>query len=207
MAELKQPVRLEVREWLKGYVGLAARDYDAGFIAGIHSAGGFTHDMWIKIDDIDRFASDPAHAARLDGQISCQALGGTFTVTNGLFQMFVDSQDPSLKFMKYRMPYRDRQGRLRTVVGHKTVHDDHALDLLPDTTTLYLKIIEGQATSDDPPEVGVAQGVIHMQFADLLRTLTTFRSPGADLAEGARARAVFAKFFFGKVWEIYGPKS
>src|SRR5436190_11797829 len=174
MAELKQPVRLEVREWMKGYVGLGARDYDAGFISGIHSAGRFEHDMVIKIDDIDRFANDPAHAARLDGTITCQALGGRFPVTNAVFQMFVDSQDPSVKFMRYRMPYRDNQGRVRTVIGHKTVHDDHALDLLPDTTTLYVKVVEGEARTNDPPGVGVAQGVLHIHIADLLRSLTTF---------------------------------
>jgi cholesterol oxidase len=206
MADLKQPVRLEVREWMKGYVGLGARDYDAGYIAGIHSSGRFEHDMVIGIDDIDRFAEDPRHAARLDGKISCPALGGTFTVTNGVFQMFVDSQNPALKFMRYRMPYRDAAGRTRTVVGHKTVHDDRALDLFPDTTTLYCKVVEGIAQSDDPPGVGVAQGVLHIRFADLLRQLTTFNSPGASVAEAVRARAVFAKFFFGKVWEVYGPK-
>jgi cholesterol oxidase len=206
MPDLKQPVRLDVREWMKGYVGLGARDYDAGFISGIHSGGRFEHDMWIRVDDIDRFASDPAHAARLDGRITCQALGGTFPVTNGVFQMFVDSQDPGLKFMRYRMPYRDNQGRVRTVIGHKTVHDDKALDLFPDTTTLYLKVIEGETTSNDPPGIGLAQGVLHIQLPDLLRSIASFNSPGSNLAEGAHARAVFAKFFFGKVWEVYGPK-
>ena len=206
MSETKQPVRLNVREWMKGYVGLGATDYDAGFISGIHSSGKFEHEMLIGIDDIDRFANDPRHLARLDGRITCQALGGTFTVTNGRFQMFVDSADPSVKFMRYRMPYRDAQGRVRTVIGHKTVHDDHALDLLPDTTTLYVKVVEGEATTDDPPGTGVAQGVVHIETPDLARSIASFQSPGASLAEGARARGVFAKFFFGKVWEIYGPK-
>jgi cholesterol oxidase len=206
MSEMVQPVRLTVREWMKGFVGLGATDYDAGFINGIHSAGRFEHDTVIGIDDIDRFASDPRHAARLDGQFTCKALGGTFPITNGLFQMFVDSEDPGLKYMRYHMPYRDGLGRTRTVVGHKTVHDDHALDLLHDTTTLYVKVLEGTVTADDPPGAGVAQGVLHIETPDLLRSLASFSSPGSSVADGARARGVFAKFFFGKIWEIYGPQ-
>jgi cholesterol oxidase len=206
MSETKQPVRLTVHEWMKGFIGLGATDYDAGFINGIHSAGRFEHDTVIDIDDVDRFASDPRHGARLFGKLTCTALGGSFPIIDARFQMFVDSADPSLKYMRYHMPYRDAAGRMRTVVGHKTVHDDHALDLLHDTTTLYVKVLEGVVTADDPPGAGIAQGVVHIETPDLLRSLASFSSPGSTLAEGARARAVFAKFFFGKIWDVYGPR-
>jgi uncharacterized protein YbaR (Trm112 family) len=206
MSDPKRPVPLEVTEWMRGFIGLEAHDYDGGFIAGIDGGGRFEHEVRIRIADIDRFATDPRHEARLEGKLTCPALGGTFAVEDGVFRMLVDAQTPGLKFMRYFMPYREPSGRLRTVVGHKTVHDDRSLDAWADTTTLFVDVCEGPVAVDGPAPPPVARGTIHIEKLDLIRSIRSFRSPGATVAEAAHARARFAGFLFGKLWDVYGPR-
>jgi cholesterol oxidase len=198
-------IPLHVTEWMKGYIGFGAKDHDAGFIAGLESETFFLHEMDIKIDDIDRFVAEPKHTATMDGFIECAALGGKRPCTGATFNMLVDSATPALKYMLYRMPFSDGRGEPRTLIGHKTVHDDRSLDLWSDTTTLYVSIFEGLIKGSEEPSVPpLAMGVIHIEKLDLIRSLRSFRSPGSTPAQASHAMSTFGRFFMGKLWEIYG---
>ena len=59
------------------------------------------------------------------------------------FNLFVDQDDPTDKRMLYELWFTDDQGRRRTLAGHKVIIDSPGLDLWPDTTTLYTKILDG----------------------------------------------------------------
>ncbi len=207
-------IPLEVTEWMKGYIGFGATDYDAGFIRGIEAGTFFMHEMLIRIDDIDRFVGDPGHAATMDGFIQCDALGGKRPVKGAAFNMFVDAKNPRLKYMLYRIPFHDGSGAPHTMFGHKTVHDDRTLDLYGDTTTLYVRIFRGDVpghdlstpaiTSSALPDDPIAKGVIHIEKLDLYRSIRSFRSPGSNPAAAAHAFGAFGQFFMGKLWEVYG---
>jgi cholesterol oxidase len=199
-------IPLHVTEWMKGYLGAGAADFDAGFIGGIESNAFFVHEMLIKIDDIDRFVSDPQHEAIMDGTVDFAAFGGRRPVKGASFKMFVDSKTPSLKYMKYRMPFTTDKNQALTMYGHKTVHNDRALDLWGDTTTLYTSIYAGTLTAPEPPaNVEPAyRGIIHIEKLDLVKSLMSFRSPGSNPAQAQHAMSTFGRFFMGNLWEIYG---
>jgi len=199
--------QLQVKEWMKGYLGAGAPDYDAGFISGIETSAFFVHEMLIKIDDVDKFVSDPDHEALMDGTITFGAFGsGPRPVTGASFKVFADSKTPGLKYMKYRMPITTDKGQPMTVYGHKTIHNDRSLDLWGDTTTLYTSIYAGNLTAPEPPTnvQPTHRGVIHVEKLDLIKSLMTFRSPGSTPAESQHAMSTFGRFFLGNLWEIYG---
>jgi cholesterol oxidase len=198
-------IPLQVREWMKGYLGLGAPDPDAGFIKGIESNAFFRHEMLIKIDDVDRFVSDPEHAALMDGSVTFAAFGGTRPVSRASFKMFVDAKTPGLKYMKYRIPFTSDKNEPLTMYGHKTIHDDKTLDLWGDTTTLFTSIHAGNLSAPEPPPPpAVAQGIIHIEKLDLLKSMMSFRSPGSNAVQANHAMTTFGRFFLGNLWEIYG---
>jgi cholesterol oxidase len=195
---------LEVTEWMKGYLGTGATDYDAGFIKGIQSKAFFVHEMLIQIDDVDRFVADPEHTASMNGYVSFDAFGGKRPVTNASFKMFVDAGQ-GLKYMKYRMPFTTDKNQPLTLYGHKTIHNDGSLDLWSDTTTLYTSVFEGNLTTPEPPtSPALAMGIIHIEKLDLIKSVMSFRTPGASPAEATRARVTFGRFFLGNLWDTYG---
>jgi cholesterol oxidase len=57
-------------------------------------------------------------------------------------------------------------------------------------------VLEGE---DDQAAVFGA-GILHIELADFVEQLTTFRTKGPD-AIGALAR--FGRFFAGELWEVY----
>src|SRR5438552_3700866 len=200
------PIPLYVTEWMKGYLGKDAPDYDTGFIAGIETEARFVHEMHIKIDDIDRFVSDPDHVAVMDGYVEYAAFGGRRPVTGASFKMFVDSNTPGLKYMKYRIPFTNDKGESLTLYGHKTVHDDRSLDLWGDTTTLYTAVYQGDLRAPEPPadKQPFVRGIIHIEKLDLLKSIMSFRSPGSSPAQAEQAMSTFGRFFMGKLWDVYG---
>jgi len=92
-------VPLDVKEWMKGYVGFGATDCDAGFVQGVEEGTSFDHEVRILIADIDRFIAEPSHVASMDGTIACARFGGTRPFAGGTFNMLVDDANPALKFM------------------------------------------------------------------------------------------------------------
>jgi cholesterol oxidase len=197
-------IPLTVEEWMKGFVGKGATDYEDGFVSGLDSGVSFLHDVLIDIDDIDRFVADKDHAASMTGFIECSLFGGRRPITSGVFNMFVDSAVPATRFMYYRMHFTDAGAEPWTLFGTKTVHDDHSLDLWSDTTTLYVSVHRGTLAEDprtsDPQG---AKGVIHIELLDLLRQIRSFKSPGSSIPDTAHAMGAFFSFFLGQIWQVY----
>src|SRR5262245_37493035 len=97
-------VPLTVTEWMKGYVGFGAIDPVPGFALGLGQGDYFEHEVHIAMDDIDRFVAEPAHTATMTGHVFCKRLGGTCPIDpTSTFNMLVDSADPMVKYMFYRM--------------------------------------------------------------------------------------------------------
>lgn len=208
-------VPLDVTEWMKGYVGFGATDCDAGFIQGFDEGTYFEHEVVIHMDDIDRFVSEPTHTARMDGSIFCERLGGRRAFQGGTFNMLVDDKNPLMKFMFYRMPFTDGSGAAHTLLGHKTIENAHALDLLNRIMTLSIRVFKGEVSGPDmtTPAMGpasyggampVAMGVLHIQTLDALKSARSFTSPKAGLVETAEAIDKFGSFYLDKLWDVYG---
>lgn len=207
------PTPLEVTEWMKGFVGRGATDSDAGFIAGLTENTPFMHEVKIRIDDIDRFVEEPTHTASMDGYIDCPLFGGKRSFTGGMFNMLVDTANPGLKVMLYRMPFLDPNGQPHTALGNKTINDDRALDLLHDIMTLTVAVFAGDVPGPlvstpamgpaDVPATAEARGVLHIEWRDGIRSGMSFESPGSTSIEKDAAIFKFGKFYMGRLWTIF----
>ena len=193
-------------EEMKGYVTLGEADFEQGAKQGKHDKNFFMFHLTITADDVDRFVADPQHVAGAVGWVECETLGGKLPVEKGVFNLFVDVE-PGFKKMLYRLFFADGAGHPLTMSGYKLVKDDPGMDLWPDTSTLYTRVLAGHVEADAEPAAEiVASGVIHIWVRDFLRQLTTFRAHGGD-GTGDRLRALekFGSLFLGDLWEVYGP--
>ncbi len=97
----------------------------------------------------------------------------------------------------------DGADRPRTLSGFKDVLHGPPTRIWPDTSTLYVRLLDGHVGADEEDGADVvAAGVLHIRLTDFARQLTTFRTAGPD---GAGKLLDFGRFFAGELWEVYGP--
>jgi hypothetical protein len=160
-------------------------------------------ELEVRIEDVDRFVSDPSHEAEIGGRIRCPALGGDLPVEDGVLNLFVESSVPGRRLMRYKVRFRDAVGHPLTLVGVKTVEDDRGFDAWKDTTTLETAIYAGHvdAVDEDPREHElVAAGTLRLSLFAFLQQLTTFRPVLAS------PTLRFGRFFFGSLWDAYARR-
>lgn len=198
---------LRFTEEMKGYIAFGETNYELGFKAGHQSGTYLAVCLTIKIDGVHQFVTEPRHEARAEGHVHCEALGGTLPVAKGMFNLFVDEGDPTRKQMHYRLYFRDKADHLLTLTGFKVVKDDPGFDAWSDTSTLYIRILQGHVPPEheDKAQI-VASGIIRIHLLDFLEQLTTFRTEGATAVERASALGRFGKFFLGRLWDVYARR-
>ena len=205
---------LSFTEEMKGYIKFGELDYDKGAREGREAGTSLMFHLTITIDGVNRFVTDPEHdTADVQGYIDCDALGGRLTVDDGIFNLFVDDQDPAVKRMLYRLFFNDKNGEPFTLSGFKLIKDDPGFDVWHDTTTLFTRILKGHVSSADEAAAGndpiklqqmvQASGIIIIHMLDFLKQLTTFRTQGPTLSDRASALARFGRLFLGKLWDVY----
>jgi predicted acylesterase/phospholipase RssA len=198
---------LEFTEQMKGFLTKGELDYQSGYTKGKKAHADAMVRLTIHLDDVDQFITNPQHEAKATGVFKSEQFGGTRTVQNGIFNLFVDLTDATRKAMYYRLWFTDQQGHDLTLVGFKDVKDDPGNDQWEDTTTLYTRILEGHVTADqDTAAATVAAGIIKIQMLDFLQQLTTFRVEGGTVADRTNALARFGRLFLGKLWDVYGQQ-
>jgi cholesterol oxidase len=208
-------IQLNVTEWMRGHVGFGAADYQSGEATGREKKATFEHEVLIQMKDIDRFVSEPKHSAPMDGKVDW--LGESCPFSGGEFNMLVDSTQPSIKYMFYRIPFADGSGKKLTMLGHKTLRDDPGLDLWGDITTLFIRIYEGHVAGHDftrpsgdaPewPDGHVALGIIHIPLRDGFNSALSFDAPGSSKSQKAEAVGKFLSFYGSRVVELWVKES
>jgi len=208
-------IQLNVTEWMKGHVGFGATDYQAGEAQGRAANTGFQHEVLIQIADIDRFVTERTHAAPMDGHVTW--LGNERAFTGGEFNMLVDSTDPKVKYMFYRIPFTDSAGKPLTMLGFKTLRDDPGPDVWEDITTLFIRIYEGHVaghdftrpTGDTPewPNGHIAMGIIHISLQDGIKSGLSFAAPGANPLQKVEAVTKFLRFYGQNIVELWLKQS
>lgn len=187
-------------EEMKGFVTFGASGYDEGYRTGRDKGTDLMFHLTIAVDDIDRFLADDSRHARAEGWVQCAELGGKCEVTRGDFNLFVKSDVPGRRFMKYRLQFNDAHGSPMTLVGFKDVGDDPRFDVWRDTTTLYTQLIAGHLEEDSDEASPEAMGIITIHAADFAKQLTTFRGSPSAMAK-------FGREFVGQLWDTYGPSA
>ena len=206
--------KLSFTEEMTGYMTLGETDYDKGFRNGRDADTGIMFHLTITVNGVNRFVTDPNHDTDdLVGYVKCDALGGQMNVEKAAFNLFIDDADPSIKRMLYRLFFRNEQGELFTLSGHKIIKDDPGFDLWSDTTTLYTRILKGHITAQEeaaleqnPEQLAEAiagSGIIVIPFFSFLKQLTTFRTEGPTFSDRTSAMARFGRLFMGKLWDVY----
>jgi cholesterol oxidase len=208
---------LAFTEEMKGHVALGHADFREGARRGRRDDSALMFRLTIEVADVDAFVADADREASASGWVECDPLGGRLPVTQGVFNLFVDGDDPDTRRMLYRLWFHDAVGNPLTLVGFKTVRDNRGLDVWTDTSTLFVRILRGHvdrwpesahaapdALEDD--EV-VAAGIIVIHLLDFAQQLTTFRVTGPDAASRVRALSQFGELFLGELWRAYGRRA
>ncbi len=198
---------LQFTEQMKGFAAAGETRPQEGHTTGKKAGTKLDVKLTIRMQDVDDFITNPLHQGSIDGTITSPLLGGTRSVERGTFNLFVHETDPRMKRMKYRLLCRDSHGALVTMSGVKIVENDGSgLDALRDTTTLFVRVFEGEVSEAGETAATIrGAGVIHIEFFDFLQQMTTFRAEGPSVAAELQALGRFGGLFFGKLWDVYGP--
>lgn len=188
-------------EEMRGYVCFGERDYARGFGDGRELGTAIMFHLTIDVPDPGNLAAD----APARGYVECHAVGGRRGVERGVFNCFVDAPRLGVKNMLYRLWFSDGVGHPLTLTGFKVIDRGGALDVWPDTSTLYTRLLRGHTEPHEDADADlVAAGILRIRKRDFARQLTTFRSDAPRPRERAAALARFNRAFAGQLWGLYG---
>jgi predicted acylesterase/phospholipase RssA len=188
---------LTFQEVMRGSFALGAQDPQQGAQQGGAAATTMTINASIRIDNLDRFLNEPAHAGSLSGTIDFAPFGAGVRATGGTFNL-LERAGPLSKEFIYQLEFQ-QDGKAYFLDGRKYVRQDG--DLWKDTTTLHATLYEGRDANG--PVAGA--GVLQLGVSDFIHTLGTIRVHNArTLIDSVAAFERFGKFFLGELWDSYG---
>lgn len=184
---------LRFHERMSGWLSFEQHSYNQAVAAGRRSHNACSQELEIEIDDLDRFLSEPDHAARAEGIVHCDQLGGGLSVQPGSsFNLFVDAGGARHKRMLYRLYLVDTAGRELTLSGFKDLEDDPNLDVWGDTSRLLIRILSGRVEREPiGDESTVATGILYISRVGLLRMLSSAVRGDRHCQSGGALQRVF----------------
>lgn len=201
----KPKVELTFTEEMKGFLTLGALDFESGFKQGKEANRFFMFHSEITIEDVFVFDKTPSLASPMKGWIESELFGGKIPYEKAFFNLYVDTDNPKHKFMKYRIYFKNKiNNEDLTLFGFKDIKDDPIFDIWEDTTTLFTRIYKGITDREDDTDV-IAKGIVKIYMLDFLKQLTTFRVKGADKKTNMEAFIDFNKMFLGTLYDVYAP--
>ena len=202
--EPPQKLGLQFDERMAGKIGIGndvMSFLEADWEAGTYAAPA---EIVVSVEsrDLDQVLDTPGHSADLSGTLTIGALSADpMQIEDGRFYLFVtDPDEPTLRFMRYQFVAVAVDGREFYFDGEKTITEDAGMDLIQQTTTLYVCLYEGRDTNGKL----VGKGVLSVHFDDLLHSLTTISVVNAKtLDDKVSAIQRAGKFFLGTMWSSY----
>ena len=202
---------LRFTEKMIGAFTFGETDYQAGYGDGRGgpgaSGGGLRFRLTIGTDDVDAFDADPRHRAVANGYVQSEPLGGRLPVEEGRFNLFVD-EGPSTRHMLYRLYFSDTTGRPLTMAGYKDVKPGPVTKVWPETSTLYVRLLDGHVAVDDGGQSAtegiIGSGILRIRPLDFAWQLSTFRVNGPTAAGKVKALDSFGGLFMSELWQVFG---
>jgi cholesterol oxidase len=163
-------------------------------------ASGISLALYVTIGDIARFVSDPGHAAKVNGTVTCAALGGQLAIRSGRLSLLADAASTlsTEKRMTYDLRITDGRGRKLRLHGVKRLQRGARLSVWADTTTMTTEV------RDEETDAVLAAGIVRISLPGVLRQLTTFRAAAPTAGRRAAALTEFGGFFADQLWQVYG---
>ncbi|MES9524994.1 GMC oxidoreductase [Streptomyces capoamus] len=198
-----KPTRLTFTEEMKGFFAFDEADPLTGERLGRAAQRRLMFHLTITVSDVFRFLAEPSHTALAQGWLDAPSLGGRLPVSQGWFNLFTQGETPTTRHLSYLLHTVSGNGEPVTLTGRKEVHHGCGVEVWPDTSTLFFRLLHGHLPPDTPegdtPIIGA--GVLHILKPDFVRELVTLRVSGPD---ARRAACDFGRFFLGNLWEVYG---
>lgn len=204
------PVGLSFTETMKGFLQKgavpAAQEDLAAYIAaeraGQQANTYMEFTLTIAMANLDQFLADPAHPGIANGTVRVDGFAGPagVPVSNGLFNLFVETGQMYDRRMLYALPFVGADGQPYLLDGFKVVRDDGRFDVWGATSTLYTVIRAGHERTGSV----LACGILHILVADFMQQLSTFTVSGTDdPARKAAALTQFGRMFMGTLWDVF----
>jgi cholesterol oxidase len=194
---------LRFTEEMRGWFSYGEREFQRGRDRGRAEGSALMFHLTISVADVDRFIDDADHTAEASGWIESDALGGRLPVDRGIFNLFV-THGPRGRRMLYRLFFEDAVGHPLTLSGFKEISGGTAADVWPETSTLYVRVLQGHVEgADEQAATVVGSGILRIPPLAFLRQLTTFRVQGPDLSGRARALVDFVRLFAGQLVALF----
>jgi uncharacterized protein (DUF362 family) len=191
---------LDFDETMSGWVGIGETDFAEGLAKGEQAGTALGVDLKISIADLDQFLNISHHTANLTGTVTFEPLGGTFTIRDGVFNLFTVDPTENIRHMTYSFRFTAADGRTYYLNGHKKIKDDPGLDMIPDMTTLFTKIYAGKDEAADL----YAAGRIRFKMRNLPSLLISMTVTGnPTFLQKIEAKTAFASFAYGVLADEY----
>ncbi len=197
----REGVGLTFEESMSGFFALGETDSVKGAEVGQRQDSKIRFDVTITISDLWAFLKVSQHTAALSGTVTCDALGGTSTLLDGVFNLFSLDPATSARQMVYSFRFKDAQGQMYCFRGHKEISDDpDRIDIVDDMTCLFVVVHRG----DDETAPICGAGVMYFKLLDAPAMIATMKVIGAaSFWQKAAAYSAFASFAFGALRETY----
>ena len=186
---------LRFTEWMDGFVALGENDCEAGYVAGKQTGSRLALRLTLSLQDLRAWIRSRERLLHGEGVLTHSPLGNDITVRGSVNQLIGVPGDRRRKTMPYELELIDAGGRPLTLRATKYVNPPLRRSW-KDTTTLYVLIVEGNAT--------IGAGIVKISFPLFLRQFLTYRCWGGTFLRRRSAPFRFYAAFIGRLWEVYG---
>jgi len=194
-------VGFQFDESMAGYLGKGETDPAEGAAVGRHLESKIRFDVQITISDLNRFLKVSQHEAELSGTVTCDVIGGTFTIFDGKFNLFSLETEMGMRQMVYSFRFRDADNQTYYFHGHKKIEDDPGkLDVVEDMTRLFTIIYRGE--DEQAPIYGA--GELYFKLSDGPSMISSMKVLNAtSLWQKVAAYSAFTSFAYGALRSEY----
>ncbi len=201
---------LTFTETLQGHLSFGEHDPQRGASRGAQEGNKIFCHLDVNVGDVERFHLPPQPGNAISGWVYSSALGQRLPVARGSLRFFVETESTTTGVVTHQLRYclllHDELGHPLTVVGVKTVGENHLGLIWKDATTVHIRLYKGDRFTDvvgvSDAHVGhvhgletLAAGVVSVRPFAFLKQLTTFRA--TDSRSVARFGGLFMKRLFG----------
>jgi cholesterol oxidase len=198
-------IGLSFCETMKGFLDLdhsPPDDFNGGEKAGQKADRYVEFNLKMSAANVDEFLDEKTHAAVASGEIHVDGFTGPgkVPVTNGVFNLFVETDNFYERKMLYALPFYGYDGKPYLLDGFKEIKDHGRFDVWKSTTTLYTVVREGHSRQGKV----LATGIMHIHFLDVLKLMSTMAVSGTTSpVEKAHTIERFGRAFVGTLWDLF----